>query len=777
MARAHNSDALSPRHALGMEGGQAAKLGLSGHARLLAEPAYQRLLAAEPILRKAIPILIVLFLAIVALTRFLELYALKGERENEARQMVQMVAASVAARLSSGEEDGLIENSLALALPSGASDNGRRIYVADDTGRVIASAPRNLEIRGIGLADLVGQSQPLLIFGVRAGVQKISLGDDSDALAALEHLANGRGDVAVVQPLREVYANWWRDLTQNVSLFVATGLILILILYGYFAQTARANAADRIYAGTQERADTALARGRCGLWDWDLARGRLFWSRSMFLMLGLPVQDGLVCAAEVDALLHPDDGQLVNLVEALFESGERALERCLRMRHRLGEGVWMRVRVELVAKANGEPHMVGIAVDVSEEMRQAERFQTADLRLRDAIETISEAFVLWDSDNRLVVCNSNYRDLHGLTDDRAHTGTPYVEVMSAARQPIIRAELPVMDRPAGGGRSFEARLDDGRWLQINERRTKDGGFVSVGTDITQLKQHEERLIESEKLQQTTIADLRRSRQKLQQQAQSLVELAQNYAKEKNRAEEANHAKSEFLANISHELRTPLNAVIGFSEIMQAGLFGPLGSPKYVEYCADIHNSGTYLLGVINDILDMSRIEAGKIKLDFEPLKLDELVDESLRMLSSVAAQQSIALSAEIESDIDLVADRRALKQILLNLFSNAVKFTPKGGTIRVRARMVDGVALLSVADTGIGISREALKKLGRPFEQVQNQFTKSHTGSGLGLAITRSLTEMHGGRMRISSIEKRGTVVVLRLPLPPPQGEPLRMSA
>src|SRR5690606_20703037 len=150
-----------------------------------------------------------------------------------------------------------------------------------------------------------------------------------------------------------------------------------------------------------------------------------------------------------------------------------------------------------------------------------------------------------------------------------------------------------------GARTFEAQLDDGRWLHISERRTKDGGYVSVGTDITTLKLHEGKLMDGQKRLMATIADLRQSQQTLERPAHELAEMAEKYAEEKTRAEEANQAKSKFLANMSHELRTPLNAIIGFSEIMGSGMFGPLGADKYVEYCHDIHQSGQYLLDVIN----------------------------------------------------------------------------------------------------------------------------------------------------------------------------------
>ena len=758
--------------------------GISGHAKLLAHPAYRKLVAAEPFLRRLIPVLIVIFLTIVGLARFLELYQLKGEREQSARETVGMVAAVVSATFA-GTDSGEtlwrtdVLNKLADALPPGALGDGRQIYITNADGLVIATAPRAIEQENVQLASIIGEAQPLTTFGARAGVLEIALAGEARALAAAHHLNPPLGFVAVVQPLAFVYADWRADVSLNAAIFIGTSAILLVILYGYFAQATRAAEADRIYSETQSRFETALTRGRCGLWDWDLASGRLFWSRSMFELIGIEPRDTLLSFGEVSRLIHPDDGDLMAVVESLFETSETTVDRIFRMRHDDGRWIWLRARAELVDGGSATPHLIGIAVDVTEQMRLVERSKTADIRLRDAIETISEAFVLWDSENRLVMCNSKYQQLHGIPDSALASGTAYAEVIAAGRKPLVRSQVATEGMPEEGARTFELQLEDGRWLQINERRTKDGGFVSVGTDITQLKRHEGRLIDGERRLMATIADLRQSRQKLEQQAQQMVELAEKYAEEKDRAEEANRTKSEFLANISHELRTPLNAVIGFSEIMQSGMFGPLGSPKYVEYSQDIHQSGTYLLGVINDVLDMSRIEAGRMLLHPEELVLDDIVEESIRVVSTMAAAQKIEVISEAERDLRMRGDRRALTQIMLNLLSNAVKFTPAGGRIRVRARAVGKAIVFSVADTGIGIPREALNKLGRPFEQVSNQFTKSHRGSGLGLAIANSQASLHGGAMRIRSTEGRGTIVSVRLPIEPTprQPEPQRSAA
>jgi two-component system cell cycle sensor histidine kinase PleC len=333
-------------------------------------------------------------------------------------------------------------------------------------------------------------------------------------------------------------------------------------------------------------------------------------------------------------------------------------------------------------------------------------------------------------------------------------------VIEVGSMPEVRTRLQETGAQAPGARTFEAQLDDRSWLHISERRTKDGGYVSVGTDITRIKEHEQKLIENDGRLRANVLDLKKSQAEL-------ADLAEKYSQEKNRAEEANQAKSKFLANMSHELRTPLNAIIGFSEIMGSGMFGVLGSDKYQEYCHDILTSGKYLLEVINDILDMSKIEAGRMKLDMEQLDLSNIVAESLRVVSGRAEDKHLTLDAKLETTISLVADRRAVKQIFVNLLSNAVKFTPDHGRVTVRSRVLPDSIVLVIADTGIGIAPESLRRLGKPFEQVESQLTKTYQGSGLGLAIARSLANLHGGNMQLRSKLGAGTVVRITLPRDP----------
>jgi signal transduction histidine kinase len=232
------------------------------------------------------------------------------------------------------------------------------------------------------------------------------------------------------------------------------------------------------------------------------------------------------------------------------------------------------------------------------------------------------------------------------------------------------------------------------------------------------------------------------------------------------SEKANRAKSMFLANMSHELRTPLNAVIGLAEIMHAQMFGPLGDTRYREYTELIQDAGRHLLDLINDILDMSKIEAGKHELQRERIAVGPLVRDCVDLMRERATQAELELVADLDTAPAWIeADRRALKQILLNLLSNAIKFTPAGGRVSVAAKVARGMLVLSVADTGIGIPGDQLYRLGNPFVQLRNNAGATQLGTGLGLALVRALAGLHPGTLKIESAEGRGTTASVEIPL------------
>jgi cell cycle sensor histidine kinase DivJ len=231
------------------------------------------------------------------------------------------------------------------------------------------------------------------------------------------------------------------------------------------------------------------------------------------------------------------------------------------------------------------------------------------------------------------------------------------------------------------------------------------------------------------------------------------------------ADEALRARTRFLASITHELRTPLNAIIGFSDVMRNEIFGPVGHTKYREYADHIRNSGMHLVDLVSDLLDMSKIEAGKFTIERQACDVRTLAEESVAMVKGLADEAGVELRVDVPERLTLSADARALKQSLINLMSNAVKFTPSEGRVTVSARVDGGDVVIKVTDTGVGIPEKDLARIGKPFEQVEGAMQRLHKGTGLGLSLVKSLTELHGGTMSITSALGDGTTVTLRLPI------------
>src|SRR3982075_1393232 len=758
MARAHAANACVQSDSI------------KGLAQSIAKPAYHRLLTAEPALRRAVPTLIIAFLITIFLGAFVQVIDQTRQKRVATKRDLAALTDLLAERidrLASVRQDRAatiegLQGLLPDLIPGWAVAAGRHVIVTGADNRVLARVPTEGGSSDRVL-DVISTAQLLAAPGQQGTVNDMTLPNGSGAMAISKLVKALPGQVIVIQGKNDPL--WGSDAALSVTLSATTGFVVLILGFAFHWQSTRAREGDLINDAVRGRIDTALNRGRCGLWDWDLSRGRIFWSQSMFTMLGLDTRSDLLTFGEVNALVKSDDIDLFAIADQLISSKIDHIDQTFRMQHTDGHWIWLRVRCELSqGAADAGIHLIGIAVDITEQKSLAEKTVEADLRLRDAIETIPEAFVLWDSEDRLVLCNSHFQRLHKLPDSAGTPGTSYETVIEVGSMPEVRPRLHEAGAQAPGARTFEAQLDDGSWLHISERRTKDGGYVLVGNDITRIKEHEQKLVDNDLRLRATVIDLKRSQTALEQQALELADLAEKYSKEKTRAEEANQTKSKFLANMSHELRTPLNAIIGFSEIMESGMFGTLGSEKYQEYCHDILTSGHYLLEVINDILDMSKIEAGRMKLDMESLDLSKTLAESLRVVSGRADDKNLVVDADIEGTIPVVADRRAIKQIIVNLLSNAVKFTPDGGRVIVRSRLLRDSIVLMIADTGIGIAPHSLARLGRPFEQVESQLTQTYHGSGLGLAIARSLTNLHGGSMRLRSKLGAGTVVCVSLP-------------
>ncbi|GJD36156.1 PAS domain-containing sensor histidine kinase [Methylobacterium aerolatum] len=723
------------------------------------DPRVQR---AERWLRFVVPGVLSVFLACLVGLAALHIRGQRAEILSGAEAEVESFTRLAAHALGASAQARL---DLPALLPEDHRHAGRRILLVTPAARIAAAHPP-LPAAMTGLADVLGPSEPLSALGERAGAVTLALPGGEWVIAAMHSLPGG-GQVAVLQPIEPLLAGWGTRARDQIVLVGAAILTILGVGVAYGLQTRQATLADRACEQIRLRLETALRRSDCGLWDWDIARGRIYWSDSMYALLGYRREQAYLAFGTVNALVHPDDGDLYSLARAVA-ANQTHVDHAFRVRGADGGYVWLRARAEVVSDGfGGGRHLVGIAVDITQQRALEETNAAADMRLRDAVEAISEAFVLWDQGNRMVLCNSKFRHLHALSAEDATPGRRYVDVMSRGALPQIRRETPEIG--AATARTFEAELADGRWLQISERRTRDGGYVSVGTDITSLKRQQEQLVASERELIETVTDLKRSRRTLEVQTQQLADLAERYLDQKAVAESANRSKSEFLANMSHELRTPLNAIIGFADVMENEVLGPMGTPRYAEYARDIRESGGHLLTMIDDILDMARLEARRVRLRPRPLPAWEALADAVAAVSAEATRKDVRIAVEASPGIDFLADVRGTHRILLGILENAVKFTGTGGRVSVRVRRAGDHVHVFVADSGIGIPRAALPRLAQPFTKVETQITSRHKGSGLGLAIARSTAELHGGSLRIRSEENVGTIVMLRLPAPTPR--------
>ncbi|GLQ19649.1 non-motile and phage-resistance protein [Algimonas porphyrae] len=544
-------------------------------------------------------------------------------------------------------------------------------------------------------------------------------------------------------------------LAQNIIMF---GLLVAGILWLGWMLISRLSSQLKIMRTQNMEEEIARQRFRAamdgsggGIWEIDLSRNTAFVSASLAKLIGMEECDATISLPQFLGLFEPADrDRLYNTIRRAHVTGAFDLDLAL-------------AQLPLFVSCRGVPStrgsdrakvIIGMALDVTEARGTQVRLKAAEARLFDALRSMNDSFVIWDQMDRLVLWNRKFEDFFGFQNGNLQVGMDYAVVEHYSNQ-VVETVQELAD---GTGR--EIKLNDGRWLRYLETETVDGGRVSIGTDVTAIRSRESELEANRDRLQSTINILRESQTRI-------VELAENYEQEKIRAEEASQSKSEFLANMSHELRTPLNAINGFSDIMKKEMFGPLGDPRYREYIADILFSGQHLLSLINDILDMSKIEAGKMTLNVETLSISDMITQVMRIVRGRADENRLKLIHEDIDAHDIQADPRAVKQVLLNLATNAIKFTPEGGTVTITVDAKATGVIIHVTDTGIGISEEDIARLAQPFEQIDSQHSRQHEGTGLGLALSKSLVELHGGNFSIASKLGEGTTVTFTLPNEP----------
>jgi len=512
----------------------------------------------------------------------------------------------------------------------------------------------------------------------------------------------------------------------TIYVSLSAALVYVLIRWSQRRVAAEERAARAVMEQMREAADTA---GEI-VWTFDTTTGEArrhgnalerIWGRA----------DGATNAAPETFIkwIHPDDRERVTTAFTTAREG-RTVEQEYRVVHPDGSIRWIWDRATPIVDDEGRViRVVGVARDVTERV-------ASDLLRRSVFDNMLEGFV------HCVAVE------HGgeIVDFTIETANPAFSRLTGLKAPIGRSasallpELKTTDpdlfsglvSAARGGppQRFEAEVTElGTWLLVSALNSGPGRFVAVLEDITELKRKE---------------------------------LALEEARKAVRA--ASEAKSRFIATMSHELRTPLNAVLGFVDLVETETFGPIGDPRYREYAADARQGGRHLLSLINDILDLSKIESGKMSLEPRALSVPGLIDAGVRLFTRSVRERGLTLTTRVPRDLPPIhADERAARQIIINLLSNAVKFTDEGGRIEISATADGDAVSIVVMDTGIGIPPDQLERALLPFEQVENHYGRAREGTGLGLSIVQGLVSLHDGRLEIASEPGRGTTVTVRL--------------
>lgn len=629
------------------------------------------------------------------------------------------------------------------------------IWEADVDGRLTFVTERVLEVLGFAPDQLVGRS----MFGLMPEEDAAALRrryaaavTAGDAFTAVEHRCRTRDGQML----------WLRQT--GMPLRDASGQTVGV--RGAALDITDSHQAQLSLMQSERRLQEAERIARLGYWEVLTQGGTGYWSDVLNEIWGRAPDAPPPDLDTFVQMIHVDDRSAV-----LSAIRSPQANKHLEFRICREDGTVRELISDFRADVDGRGMIVrsyGTAQDVTEHRRAERERAASERRYRLLADNANDLITLLTGEMTVRYASPSTRRLLGYSPEEVMGLNLYRLVNPLDLTTMRHAHARLQDGASAASVTCRMRHREGHWVWVETTSNRvtgaeeDGGaatFVAVSRDISERVKYEQ--------------DLEEERRRIEAQAVSLSEAAEKLqaarleAEQARRAaEDANRAKSQFLATMSHELRTPLNAIIGFAEVIKEMHFGADAHDRYVDYARDIHESGQHLLELINDILDIAKIEAGKLKISPEVLSLKPVLQGCMRLFSTRATAKELTLQCKTTPDeATLYADERAIKQILFNLMSNAVKFTLRGGHIVARAAADDdGGVEISVTDTGIGIPEDHIERVMQPFEQFENRYDQMREGTGLGLSLVKALAEVHGGTVVIESRVDVGTTVTVRFP-------------
>ena len=556
------------------------------------------------------------------------------------------------------------------------------------------------------------------------------------------------------------------DLNNNHLFFVIVGSSTLLILLVFLLSRSQKNEKNLIlnsYSTLEHHQKLLLNNKDTRYFTWDVRNKKIYMSNKCFSLSKIKSMSS-ISFEEFISRVHAKDINFYQLANSAIQGKIDQIEVNFRYQTNI-TNKWFKLRGSLLNNSHGNPYISGLLFDITRDRSQEINTQRLQKTLREVIDSLPISFVLWNSKNQLVMCNSKYRDFYSLPPSVTKPGTSKSEITQLSMKSMV--EIDVLKDPnnqlPGLISQQEIQLRDKRWILKTEIKTGVGYIASMALDISNQKITEQDLLNNENELINKVEELDNLRRKQDIQSKQLIELTERYSSERDNIEELENNKSKFLLNMSHELRTPLNAIIGFSDFLKKQVIDD--PDKIREYAQDIYESGNELLGIISNIESMTNLEKEDVKINKKSQKINAVVDEVLADFHADIIEKNIIVKNHFDFRENIFCNETAIRQIITNIISNAIKYNKDGGTISINNNVQNGWLNLEIADSGHGMTNEEMDIIFKPFNKSRRSNIINQEGSRLGLPIANTLIQIHDGNIDIKSTPGKGTCVTISVPL------------
>tara|TARA_Y100000768_G_scaffold275553_1_gene211154 strand:+ start:10422 stop:12272 length:1851 start_codon:yes stop_codon:yes gene_type:complete len=556
------------------------------------------------------------------------------------------------------------------------------------------------------------------------------------------------------------------NLNNNYLLFAIVGSNTLLILLVFLLSWNQKNEKHLIlhsHSTLEHHQKLLLNNKDARYFTWDVKNKKIYMSNKCFSLSKIKSMNS-VSFEEFVSRVQTKDINFYQLANRAIQGKIDQIEASFRYQTNIANK-WFKLKGRLMNNTHGNPYISGLLIDVTHDRNQEINTQRLHRTLNEVIDSLPLSFVLWNSKNQLVMCNSKYRDFYSLPPSVTKPGTSKSEIIQLSMKSLVEIDIqkdPDNSLP-GLISQQEIQLRDKRWILKTEIKTGAGYIASMALDISNQKMSQQDLLNNENKLINKVEELDNLRRKQDIQSKQLIELTERYSSERDNIEELENNKSKFLLNMSHELRTPLNAIIGFSDFLKNQVIDD--PDKIKEYAQDIYESGNELLGIISNIESMTSLEKEDVKINKKSQKINTIVDEVLADFRADIIDKNINVKNHFDFRENLFCNETAIRQIITNILSNAIKYNKDGGTISINNNVQNGWLNLEIADNGHGMTNEEIDIIFKPFNKSRRSNIINQEGSRLGLPIASTLVQIHDGNIDIKSAPGKGTCVTISVPL------------